>query len=551
LPSLESRVVGPMPFVAAFCRKAGLPHLFDRLLGEDPRCRVPFGTRLLALLLHILSGRPPLYKVATFFEDTDTGLLLGEGIPHDALHDDSLGRLLDRIHAYGPARFFQTVALHCTAGFQIAIDRLHWDSTSISLTGNHYDVADDDALQITHGYSKDHRPDLRQFLYSLLVNREGIPIWAAVKNGNASDKTLNHEVIEEISKVLRQEELKQITYVADSACVTRKNLKKFRAQSLKFLSRVPDTFAEVRRLKERAWESGQWKPLGRLSSKKDAAVYRAVEWIGTIDEVAYRFLVVHSDHLDRRKEQALLRRLASERADLEQHAQELARETYSCQSDATAARERFLREHPTRYRLEAKVICEEVEAKRGRGRPRKDEERPQKVRYRVQVEVGDLDEEAVQRERERESTFVLITNVGEEELDSRELLVEYKEQSRVEVRFKFLKDPLFVDAFYLHKASRVEALAYVLLIALLVYSLIEREARATLEKEGRMIELIGKRKSSRPTGVSLLEMLVGLSVRRTGYGQRQLVSPAHMIRRAQVVLAAVGLDLRAYQQAPT
>jgi len=30
---------------------------------------------------------------------------------------------------------------------------------------------------VTHGHSKDHRPDLKQVLLSVLGNREGFPLW--------------------------------------------------------------------------------------------------------------------------------------------------------------------------------------------------------------------------------------------------------------------------------------------------------------------------------------------------------------------------------------
>jgi transposase len=46
---------------------------------------------------------------------------------------------------------------------------------------------------------------------------------------------------------------------------------------------------------------------------------------------------------------------------------------------------------------------------------------------------------------------------------------EYKQQSSVELRFKFLKDPMFVDSLFLKTPERIEALGYVLLIALFIY----------------------------------------------------------------------------------
>jgi Transposase len=36
------------------------------------------------------------------------------------------------------------------------------DTTSFSLTGDYVPESDEQAIRITHGYAKDHRPDLKQ-----------------------------------------------------------------------------------------------------------------------------------------------------------------------------------------------------------------------------------------------------------------------------------------------------------------------------------------------------------------------------------------------------
>ncbi len=70
-----------------------------------------------------------------------------------------------------------------------------------------------------------------------------------------------------------------------------------------------------------------------------------------------------------------------------------------------------------------------------------------------------------------------MTTVPPEELSARDVLKEYKGQVHVERHFHFLKDPLFVGALYVKKPKRVEALGYVLLLACLLYSLLERRLR--------------------------------------------------------------------------
>ena len=56
---------------------------------------------------------------------------------------------------------------------------------------------------ITHGFSKDHRPDLKQLVHSLLCVDHGIPIYSQMLDGNASDKNINRDLIPEMVKRMR------------------------------------------------------------------------------------------------------------------------------------------------------------------------------------------------------------------------------------------------------------------------------------------------------------------------------------------------------------
>lgn len=70
-----------------------------------------------------------------------------------------LGRSLDEVYAYGCDVLFSEIALAVCR--QEAIDPRfhHLDTTSFSLSGDDIAESDEHAIAITHGYSKDHRPD--------------------------------------------------------------------------------------------------------------------------------------------------------------------------------------------------------------------------------------------------------------------------------------------------------------------------------------------------------------------------------------------------------
>ena len=92
----------------------------------------------------------------------------------------------------------------------------------VSVFGD-YDYTDE-PFNITYGHSKDKRPDLKQFLISLLCVDLNIPILVTTEDGNASDKTLNNELLGSVSKHMARHGLGPgaFVYVADSANTARR-----------------------------------------------------------------------------------------------------------------------------------------------------------------------------------------------------------------------------------------------------------------------------------------------------------------------------------------
>jgi transposase len=70
----------------------------------------------------------------------------------------------------------------------------HLDTTSVSLTGEYVPDRGEHAMTITHGDSKDHRPDLKQAIVELLVSQAGgVPFVSQRWNGNTSDTQIFQE----------------------------------------------------------------------------------------------------------------------------------------------------------------------------------------------------------------------------------------------------------------------------------------------------------------------------------------------------------------------
>ena len=58
-------------------------------------------------------------------------------------------------------------------------------------------------IQITHGYSRDHRPDLKQFVISLVMS-DNLPVFIQALSGNTSDKNHFREIVKEYGRSLQE-----------------------------------------------------------------------------------------------------------------------------------------------------------------------------------------------------------------------------------------------------------------------------------------------------------------------------------------------------------
>lgn len=530
--------------------------------GDDFKLTV--GTRLKALLINIGTERKALYKVQEFYERRDIEVLLGGGVVASDLNDDALGRALDRLYDLNLDTFYPKLAFHTVQQLRVMDDYddllpFHSDTTSISLTGDYScqdGVVDDDEddFRIARGYSKDHRPDLKQIIFGL-TTLGGLPVCANVDKGNQDDHSWNFENIPRLLSSLDESVQRKSIYIADSAVVTKDNLELLKSQNIHFISRLPSTFKLCDTLKQAAWENGDWTDVGRMGAAKNSATYKLRAFRRELYGETYRFIVVRSSSLDARKEHKLQDVIEREYKSLTKDAERVEKIAYSCEEDATVAAQAFVKAYGRKHkqvlhRLHVDVKSEEVQEKRARrGRPRKDEPEPAvHTHYRLAIEVAAPSEDTLQMWREREATFVLITDLRDDQRVSDEQVLRlYKEQNEVEGRFRYLKSPYHVGAVFLQKPSRVKAFAYVMLMSLLLYSAFEYLLRKKMATETEPLILPGKRKSFRPTGASVLEMLDEVTTMHVKLGktvERMATRPHN--DQVERVLSLLEMDLSMY-----
>ena len=511
------RTVDHLPIVSSFCRKIDLVNTINRLVPTKMNNDV--GTTVLALVLDTLSGRSPLYRLEDFASNHDTGLLLGRELESNSFNDTSVGRAMDVLFDYGTESIFSEVAFRAACISKINMQHVHFDTTSINLWGD-YSMCEkgknNDQLQIVYGYSKDHRPDLKQFMIEMFCVGRNIPIYGKCIDGNSSDKTVNNKILSRISDHMAKYGLKPeaFIYIADSAMVTEANLEMVGKNH--FITRLPFNYKEADRAVSEAVNRNMWVDIGTLAGERPTAArpvaqYRATEVRINLYGKSYRGVVVHSSAHDKRRQKKIERQIKHSHSILSRLVKKQENIRYACLADAQMAAEHLSGKATDYHSIEVSIentICY------AKGRPPKNGERNiDSINFSLKATLTE-NKINIGIKKEEAGCFILLTNVPikdhEQALDAKALLEAYKDQHGIERNFSFLKDPLIVNDIFLKKPERVEVLGMILLISLLVWNLIEHDLREHVKKSGFPLPGWEEKKTYAPTSFMMSKKFTGI-----------------------------------------
>jgi transposase len=249
-------------------------------------------------------------------------------------------------------------------------------------------------------------------------------------------------------------------------------------------------------------------------------------------------VVVHSSSQDQRRQQHLARELQASYATLEATVRQAGQQEYCCHADAEAAAVKLRTLQSAYHWVEVEV---EEHPKYGPGRPSLKHPRVVKaLRYGLRVTRRER-AEVIARKIQEAGCFVLLTNVptaGEMAHTAGDVLRADKEQHGIEQNYGFLKDPLMVKSLFLKKPERMEALGLVLLLALLLWRLVERTLRVHVETTGNTLPGWDKRETQKPTAFMMTTKFSAVMVIKVG-AQRQRAHPLSTVQ--QQYLLALGV----------
>ena len=224
MESIRVERLDHLGIVAGVIKDLGIIEMIDARIRPEDKEEISTGEAIAGMILNGLGfSNRPLSLTPQFFENKPLDVLIREGVSAAHFNRFKLGRSLDDVFTYGPDLLFSEIALDVC--LKEKIDRRFncLDTSSFSLTGEYLPDSDEQAVLITYGYSKDHRPDLKQAVLELMVSQDGgVPFMSKAWDGNASDNAVFESRSKDLIEQFKASEGPRYK-IADSKLYTEKN----------------------------------------------------------------------------------------------------------------------------------------------------------------------------------------------------------------------------------------------------------------------------------------------------------------------------------------
>jgi transposase len=547
---LEIHRLGPHPIIEHFLEQIGVARILDKHIHSNREGVLSHGRAISVLVHNVLVSRDPLYRLTEWAEPIDPqalGLTPQEKL---ALNDDRMGRALDQLAEYAGRGVFFQLALRCIKLFELETRRIHFDTTTVTVTGEYAGSLREPV--ITHGHNKDYKPHLKQLVFGLNVTADGaVPLSHQVSSGNRTDDTFHRDNFDALRDLLAKDDF---IYVADSKLCTKENLKHIHDFGGKFVTVMPQTRKEDTTFRQKLrHKAGRWRHM--LTVEVPGGHGRVETYSITVGpektEDGFRLLWLRSSakaELDRTGRQKRLEKAKAALRDLHEGLNQRQLKTEKQIRDAVR---KILKEHSCeeflRVKISSKVLTTTKRLRPGRPKPGDPREWVSEIVYDLEVA-----EQAVRLRQEgnTDGVFPLVTNIPPKEARAVEILQMYRYQPHLERRFQNLKTEYAVAPVYLKKPERVVGLLHVYFLALTVGALLEREIRRRMEKEG--IEALPiypeERECQAPTSPRIFELFAQVDWFRHVEGDASAVFPVTLSGLQEQVLKLLGVPRASYEE---
>lgn len=443
------KLIGKVILAKPVIDKLKIPSIIEKVMQETSTKheKVSNGTIGAIMTLNRLAAPMPMYNIEKWVDqDTCVGNIYD--LESGTLNDDRIGDFLDEIHPHIKEAWNEIIST-AISQYNLPFKIIYNDITSSYFEGVYAESALAD-----FGYSRDQKPDKKQINIDIDANGTGIPLVYKILSGETADKATVINNMEDIIKTLKQDKLKGSSplVVGDRAMQNNKIIIAYsKRKDLDYLGALKLT-KELKKLvstvKDAEYEL--------IDTKNDNGLYSGyvTEW--TFKDKGYsvtdKILLVRSEQ-----------KLLNDRAQRKRVTDNFIEALDDLKSKLNVRKYKKLKNVETRittlrkqYKGSKYVISTLSVDEFGK----------------ISLEYS-IDQAIVSEEMLLDGKYILATS--RKDLSPKEMIEIYKGRDISEKDFAILKGPLQIRPIFLHKDKRIESLIFIIMCALLVYSIIKME----------------------------------------------------------------------------
>jgi transposase len=505
--TLKRLQVGGLPLIHAIAQRMRLKDILYKYIPAHGNEDIPAVETLMLLVYNLIVGKDPLYELQQWVESLDFRCINNEGYENVEFNDDRFGRVLNKLYMVDRASLMTELVVFFVKEFDIAVEQLSNDSTSIKAFGR-YPGKTKTGLELKKGKSKDHRPDLKQLVFSLSIAADGaVPIHYKCYPGNVTDDTTHIETWNSLLKITGYPDF---LYVADSKLCTDEQLSFIVDNGGRVVTIIPETWNEVESFKEKLRKTKKAKEIiwrrrkpGSHDKKEYFSVFKG-DYLTT--KRGYKIHWIYSSEKRKRDRDNRDKHLKKVEQCLALLNGKINKRGLKTRKAIEEAAQQIVEEHKLEsfFHISIGTITEKYQVQIGTGRPGKN------TKYRTGVNTlytlsWTQKKQVLKQEAQTDGVFPLLCT--DKQLTAKEVLKAYKYQPRLEKRFAQFKSIHHAAPLLFKKIERIEANMFGFFIALVVQALIEREVRNKMKEQ--KIEKIRvypeRREASHPTTSKILD----------------------------------------------
>ena len=235
--------VDVFPLVKYYIEQLNIDQILAVAMPTPAESTVRHEQTLCVMIANIVIAKHPLYKIENWVSKYFDGRTMDKSEESVQYNDDRCGRVLDKLFLADRNTLLTQISAKAIEVHQLELSQINNDSTSVSFAGAYNGKTDDNVVNLTYGFSKDHKPDCKQLVFGLSTTSDGhVPISYELFDGNRTDDTTHIGTWDSLRNFIGNTDF---VYIADSKLCTMTNLAHIHSNGGKFITILPRNRTEV------------------------------------------------------------------------------------------------------------------------------------------------------------------------------------------------------------------------------------------------------------------------------------------------------------------